>query len=127
MQRILQESSGTSEDYIKTAETSNHPKGLAVDVLLFKDGKQLTFQSPIGTWGPASNALTTEIAADALANRNLLQETMVQAGFEIYEHEWWHFDFPGQEEASDERFEGMPGTECDPGLKETFLKEPVRK
>lgn len=123
LQRILQESSGTSEKYVKTADTSNHPKGLAVDVLLMKNGKPVEFQSALGTWGPASDAYATEgISEEALSNRTLLQEKMVAAGFAIYGPEWWHFDFPGEEESSDERPDGIPDSSRDEAIREFYLK-----
>jgi D-alanyl-D-alanine dipeptidase len=34
-------------------------------------------------------------SADAIANRTILQEAMQSGGFQIFETEWWHFDFTG--------------------------------
>jgi D-alanyl-D-alanine dipeptidase len=35
--------------------------------------------------------------AIALKNRAILRDAMVEAGFEIFRFEWWHYDFKGWE------------------------------
>ena len=35
---------------------------------------------------------------EALTNRQILKDAMLDVGFEIYPYEWWHYDFTGWQE-----------------------------
>ena len=86
---------------------SVHNTGCAVDLSLWDTKAQapVDMGTPYDFFGPAAQprkeadlfkegALTNE----QLANRLLLREVMVRAGFRILPHEWWHFDCrPGHE------------------------------
>lgn len=80
---------------------SVHNTGCAVDMSLWdqKRGAPLDMGTPYDFFGKAAEprhevelwrkgALTSE----QYANRLLLREVMLRAGFRILGHEWWHFD-----------------------------------
>jgi zinc D-Ala-D-Ala dipeptidase len=74
---------------------SRHNRGCAVDLTLvdLKTGRELPM--------PSGYDETTERAfhnyeggtAEQRANRAILREAMTRRGFEVYEFEWWHYDF----------------------------------
>ena len=35
----------------------------------------------------------TDTTRQVLSNRDLLYKSMKKAGFDVYEFEWWHYDF----------------------------------
>lgn len=81
---------------------SPHSTGGAVDVAIIKDGAMLEFGTPFDH-GSARSALRyfevqgnikSQADRTALHHRRLLYGVMKQAGFEGYEHEWWHYNAP---------------------------------
>lgn len=71
-----------------------HTTGGAVDVTLCdRHGQRLDMGTGFDEFGPASNAFAEGLSYEAMERRALLRGVMVQAGFVIYEPEWWHFDF----------------------------------
>lgn len=79
---------------------SPHSTGGAVDVAIIKDGKMIEFGTPFDH-GSERSALryfeddthvATEADIRARDNRRLLYRAMHDAGFEAYEHEWWHYN-----------------------------------
>ncbi len=79
---------------------SIHNYGFAVDLtLLDASGNELDMGTPFDFFGPKAQprlegrlVKTGQLSATQLANRKLLRETMVQAGFSITSSEWWHFN-----------------------------------
>ncbi|WP_308990811.1 M15 family metallopeptidase [Mariniflexile litorale] len=79
------------EDYI--AIRSGHSKGSTIDVTII-DGntnKPLDMGSNYDFFGEASWVDYKNITKTQKANRQLLQEVMLQFGFKNYPKEWWHF------------------------------------
>jgi D-alanyl-D-alanine dipeptidase len=77
---------------------SRHNRGCAVDLTLIdlKTGKELFMPTPYDAFTKQASATWTEgLSEQALRNRKLLQDVMLQHGFVIYPSEWWHFDFAG--------------------------------
>ncbi len=77
---------------------SRHNRGCAVDLTLIdgKTGKELFMPTPYDAFTKQASATWTEgISAEAIANRQVLQDVMLKHGFLIYPAEWWHFDFAG--------------------------------
>lgn len=73
---------------------SMHNKGLAVDIGLADDkGSLLDFGCDFDDFSDKAHFSYPGISAQAKANRKQLQEIMLQAGFEPYKNEWWHFNF----------------------------------
>jgi len=79
---------------------SMHNHGAAVDLTIVdRDGRRLDMGTPMDHFGPLAQprlerhyleegALTPE----QVANRLLLREVMVKAGFRVLQIEWWHFN-----------------------------------
>lgn len=80
--------------------TSSHGHGCAVDLTLGTDTGELPMGTRIDEF-TAGARLTVrhearlcaagELSLAVCANRRLLREIMVQAGFVPYDGEWWHF------------------------------------
>lgn len=80
---------------------SVHNTGCAVDMSLWdeKAGKPLDMGTPYDFFGKAAEPRHEvelwkkgTLTAEQYANRLLLREAMLRAGFRILPHEWWHFD-----------------------------------
>jgi D-alanyl-D-alanine dipeptidase len=82
-------------DYVALpTKGSMHNKGLAVDISLADDkGNLLDFGCAFDDFSDKAHFSYPAISAVAKANRKVLQEIMLQAGFESYKNEWWHFNF----------------------------------
>lgn len=92
-------------DYVADpAKGSRHNRGAAVDLTLIDlaTGQELPMPTPYDDFTPRAHHDFTELPPEALRNRALLRETMVQHGFDPLPSEWWHYDFRGWE-----RFELM--------------------
>jgi D-alanyl-D-alanine dipeptidase len=80
---------------------SVHNLGCAVDMSLWdaRANKAVDMGTPYDFFGRAAHpqheaALWKDgtLSSEQLANRLLLREVMLRAGFRILPHEWWHFD-----------------------------------
>ena len=76
---------------------SRHNRGCAVDVTLIqlKTGKELEMPTSYDDFTDKAQALSKNTNARAVRNRKILQKVMTQHGFDIFNAEWWHFDFQG--------------------------------
>ncbi|MEO5949376.1 MAG: M15 family metallopeptidase [Candidatus Saccharimonas sp.] len=97
--------SDETERYVSLPSTnpscpSPHSTGGAVDVAIIKDGRMIEFGTPFDN-GTKRSALRyfedeanihTQVDVEARENRRLLYRVMHEAGFEGFEHEWWHFN-----------------------------------
>lgn len=69
-----------------------HTAGAAVDVLLVDEsGDPIDFGVSYPHGGPESATAYGQFDEDVLANRDLLQRVMTEAGFVNYPFEYWHF------------------------------------
>jgi D-alanyl-D-alanine dipeptidase len=74
---------------------SPHGRGVAIDLtLLDKNGKELDMGTSFDEMDIKSYHGAEGLSHAAEANRLLLLGIMVSAGFEYYEHEWWHYQLP---------------------------------
>jgi D-alanyl-D-alanine dipeptidase len=80
---------------------SVHNTGCAVDLSLVdkRTGVPLDMGTPYDFFGPAAEPRREadlfkegKVTNEQLANRLLLREVMIRAGFRLLPHEWWHFD-----------------------------------
>jgi zinc D-Ala-D-Ala dipeptidase len=87
---------------------SVHNTGCAVDLSLWdrKAGRPLDMGTPYDFFGKAAEPRHEvelwkdgTLTSEQLANRLLLREVMLRAGFRILPHEWWHFDCAAPHEA----------------------------
>jgi D-alanyl-D-alanine dipeptidase len=75
------------------AEKSGHTRGSTVDLtLVYMDtNEEVDMGSGFDFFGEISNHGTDLITEQQEANRNILRDAMVAAGFEVYPEEWWHY------------------------------------
>ena len=75
------------------AKQSSHSRGSTVDLTLLdmKSGKEVDMGSPFDFFGEISHPDYQGITEEQYENRMFLQKTMVRAGFEPMDCEWWHF------------------------------------
>lgn len=73
---------------------SMHNKGLAVDIALANSsGKMLDFGGNFDEFSERSHHDYKALDTLARNNRLLLKEVMIEAGFQAYPYEWWHYSF----------------------------------
>jgi D-alanyl-D-alanine dipeptidase len=74
---------------------SRHNRGCAVDIGLYylSTGEKVAMPTDYDDFTKKAHMSFQDTTQQILSNRQLLQETMKKAGFEVYEFEWWHFDF----------------------------------
>jgi D-alanyl-D-alanine dipeptidase len=75
------------------AERSGHSRGSTLDVTMVntRTGAEVDMGSPYDLFDPISWPAATTVSRTAQANRMLLQDTMILAGFRPLKEEWWHF------------------------------------
>ena len=83
---------------------SNHNRGLAIDLTL-EDTASGVFDADMGSGFDEFTARSRydagSLSAAQKANRALLREVMMDAGFAPYDGEWWHFSWRGADAALD--------------------------
>ena len=69
-----------------------HSRGSTVDLTLVEisTGKNWIWAADL-IFGEISNHGTDLITEEQEKNRNILRDAMVDAGFEVYPEEWWHY------------------------------------
>ncbi|MDJ1502350.1 M15 family metallopeptidase [Xanthocytophaga agilis] len=76
---------------------SMHNKGAALDLTLADStGKELDMGTPFDFFGKEAYHAYTKLPADILQRRQLLKQTMIQAGFSPITSEWWHYSYKGK-------------------------------
>lgn len=78
------------------AQQSGHSLGGTVDLTLIDrdSGEPLDMGSPFDLFDERSHYAAPGLSEPAFENRTVLREAMMQAGFEPYPQEWWHFSYP---------------------------------
>ncbi len=78
---------------------SRHNRGAAVDLTLcdLKTGEPIEMVGSYDEFSPRSHPDYPGGTALQRWHREILREAMEAQGFQVYEHEWWHFDFQGWE------------------------------
>jgi len=72
---------------------SKHNRGAAVDVTLVDlYGKELPMPTPFDDFSIKAHRDYNDLSEEVRANRELLEDTMVEHGFIPFPTEWWHFD-----------------------------------
>lgn len=71
---------------------SAHSRGVAVDLtLLDSTGAEVNMGTPFDDFRPLAHHRNTEVTPEIQRNRFLLLGIMTAAGWDFYEHEWWHY------------------------------------
>ncbi len=87
-------------DPSKSERIPPHATGGAVDLTLVdSQGNELDMGTDFDFFGPEAASLYYESHSDnetVKANRKLLRESMIAAGFRSDTDEWWHFDYGNQ-------------------------------
>lgn len=80
------------------ASRSGHSKGSTLDITIVDSAtcEPLDMGSPYDYFGKESWVSNTNLTAQQLANRMLLQSLMRKHGFRNYPQEWWHFRLKGE-------------------------------
>lgn len=75
------------------AERSGHSRGSTVDLTIIDlaSGAEVDMGSPWDLFDPISWPSSEAVPPEARANRQVLQNLMVQHGFRPLREEWWHF------------------------------------
>ncbi|HXH02023.1 MAG TPA: D-alanyl-D-alanine dipeptidase [Candidatus Competibacteraceae bacterium] len=74
---------------------SSHSRGVALDLTLVDGaGRELDMGTPFDAFTPLSHHRRTDLPPQAQRNRLLLLGLMTAAGWDYYEHEWWHYNLP---------------------------------
>ena len=74
---------------------SGHSRGMTVDLTLTDgDGTPLDMGGEFDWFAQISSHDYADLTPAQKANRRLLRETMLAAGFEDYSEEWWHYTLP---------------------------------
>ena len=78
------------------AEQSGHSLGGTVDLTLIEldTGEALDMGGQFDLFDERSHYEASGLSETAFENRTVLREAMLQAGFEPYPQEWWHFSYP---------------------------------
>jgi len=76
------------------AKGSGHNRGLAVDLTLMKDGKEVNMGTEFDHFSDTAHHSFKNLPDDVLKNRQLLRSSMERHGFRALETEWWHYSWP---------------------------------
>jgi D-alanyl-D-alanine dipeptidase len=77
------------------AKGSRHNRGAAVDVtLVWRNGSPIRMPTDFDDFSDKAHRDYNQLPPDVIANRKVLENIMVEAGFWPLPTEWWHFDAP---------------------------------
>ena len=77
---------------------SMHARGITVDVTLCdRQGNELDMPTGFDDFSYLAHSDSTYATQQQIANRELLNQIMTEAGFTRSKLEWWHFDGPNRE------------------------------
>lgn len=87
--------------HVAVPDVAGHPTGGAIDLTLASDDGPLDMGSAYGDFStPLYHAFAEGTTEPQRANRMLLREVMVEAGFAPFTGEWWHFSYGDREWAA---------------------------
>lgn len=77
------------------AQGSRHNRGCAVDLTLYdlKTGREVEMTGGYDEMSERSYPTYKGGTVEQRARRDLLRRTMEKQGFQVYDSEWWHFDY----------------------------------
>jgi zinc D-Ala-D-Ala dipeptidase len=76
------------------AKGSNHNRGLAIDLTLTKDGKEVQMGTGFDHFSDSAHHAFNDLPEEVLAHRKLLKSSMEKYGFKALDTEWWHYSWP---------------------------------
>jgi D-alanyl-D-alanine dipeptidase len=57
------------------------------------DGKELEMGTPFDFFGKQASHNYTDLSQEVKENRLLLKKIMIEANFNSFDSEWWHYNF----------------------------------
>ncbi|MEQ8908262.1 MAG: M15 family metallopeptidase [Vicingaceae bacterium] len=78
---------------------SRHNRGCAIDLTLIdlESGEALEMPTPYDDFTEKAHPTFENLPDEIKKNRDYLIHIMDKHGFDVYQYEWWHFDFRGWE------------------------------
>ena len=76
------------------AKGSGHNRGLAIDLTLIKEGKEVAMGTGFDNFSDTAHHEFSQLPEDVLQNRKRLKTVMEKHGFRALETEWWHYSWP---------------------------------
>jgi zinc D-Ala-D-Ala dipeptidase len=75
---------------------SGHNRGTAVDLTIIDlaSGKELDMGTGYDDFSEKAHQSFKQLPQEVITNRNLLKYLMLEAGFVLFETEWWHYSLP---------------------------------
>lgn len=70
---------------------SPHSRGIAVDLTLTVDGVAIDMGTDFDAFTPLSHHAADGLSETVLRNRMMLMAMMMDAEYDFYRHEWWHY------------------------------------
>lgn len=87
--------------HVAVPDVAGHPTGGAIDLTLADENGALDMGSAYGDFStPLYHAFAEGTTEAQRANRMLLRQVMVEAGFAPFTGEWWHFSYGDREWAA---------------------------
>ena len=74
---------------------SPHSRGVAIDLTLTRNGKELDMGTEFDEFSKLSYHGNLEISQQSYKNRLLLLGIMTDSGWDFYRNEWWHYQLFG--------------------------------
>jgi D-alanyl-D-alanine dipeptidase len=76
------------------ARGSGHNRGLAIDLTLIKDSKEVNMGTGFDNFSDTAHHNFENLPEEVLHHRRLLKTTMEKHGFRALDTEWWHYSWP---------------------------------
>ncbi len=87
--------------HVAVPDVAGHPTGGAIDLTLADEAGPLDMGSAYGDFStPLYHAFAEGTSEAQRANRMLLRQVMIEAGFAPFTGEWWHFSYGDREWAA---------------------------
>jgi D-alanyl-D-alanine dipeptidase len=94
IQKRMWEIVSNPEYVANPSKGSIHNRGGAVDITLVDiDGKELEMGTPFDFFGKQASHNYTDLSQEVKENRLLLKKIMIEANFNSFDSEWWHYNF----------------------------------
>ena len=91
VQETLWDFSPNTDFLTDPAKGSPHTRGIAVDLTLIKNMKELEMGTDFDDFTEKAFHLSKNVPLRIRKNRALLLSIMTLAGFDFYHKEWWHY------------------------------------
>jgi len=96
---VAKERNGWPDHYVSSPGQGAHPRGMAIDIVPVDDNGRVDMGTEFDHFGVEANRDFTDLPEEVLANREKLNEVMLEAAKELdrdihlFDSEWWDFRF----------------------------------